>query len=190
MAPALPNGYTRTTRKRASTEVTVGAYDVPGLDIQIEPRAAIWAERYMLTHHLYLNERTMYLATIFIVLLLLPPTLLLVGQRVLDRTRQDREHDDRIALLELSRRVAWICCLMPILRMLFSFAPARFWRSLGNLGIFLNLFLPLVGILAGLTAIVLFLISARGGERYLSPLACLLAASMSVFLALGGMAAA
>ncbi len=109
----------------------------------------------------------MYLAIIFIVLLLLPPALLLIGQRILDRARPNREHgDDRIALLELSRRVAWICCLMPILRMLFSFASSRFWRSLGNLGIFLNLFLPLAGILAGLTAIVLFLISARSGERY------------------------
>jgi hypothetical protein len=133
----------------------------------------------------------MYLAIVFIVLLLLPPALLLVGQRIFGRPRFDQEHDDdQIVLLELSRRIAWICCLMPIVRMLFSFTPDAFWRSFGNLGIYLNLFLPLAGILAGLTAIVLFLISARSGERYLSPLACLLAASVSVFLTLGGMAAA
>ena len=129
----------------------------------------------------------MYFAIIFGVLLLFPIGLLLWGQSKLRGHTPDIDEDyDRTTLLQLSRRTAWFCCLMPIAMMLFSFLPNR---AMGNFGIYLWFILPMAGVLAGLTAVVLFVISARTSERILGPVACVSAIAMSILLVFGGMAA-
>jgi hypothetical protein len=119
-------------------------------------------------------------------LLILPVCTLLVLSRVTrDRIVGSEEDGERITRLHFARGLAVVCSLTPPTKMIWDELPKR---SRGNLGPFLGAFLVLVGVLGSMAAIVLLILSARGPERVVGPLACLLAVMMCLFLAWAGVA--
>lgn len=118
--------------------------------------------------------------TILWSLLLLPICLLLIARKLSDRALLNEGIDDeRISRLQIARWFGLFCSIAPIVLMVLSLLPDR-WS--GNPGVFFRLFFPATALLAFVPAIALFLMSARGAERFFAPLATLLAGSMCMFL--------
>jgi hypothetical protein len=118
---------------------------------------------------------------------LTPSILLLVGlkqsrRRALSCGDEYSEPQE----LGIARLAAWICVAVPFLQQLLGL-----WPSLSrNLGPTLWILLPALGSFAGLSAAVLFLINAKGLERFSGSLAALIGAGLAVLSFFAGTVAA
>jgi len=119
--------------------------------------------------------------------LLTPSILLLVGLK--QSRRRALSYGDSYSEpqeLGIARLAAWICVAVPFLQQLLGL-----WPSLSrNLGTTLWILLPALGSFAGVSAAVLFLINAKGLERFSGSLAALIGSGLAVLSFFAGMAAA
>jgi hypothetical protein len=113
--------------------------------------------------------------------------LLLIAQLASARPRPAAPPSDHRDGLPFARWFARLASAAPILFLLFSFLPERQVRNLGPI---MPDTLLMAGALAGVCAIVLFLAAARGIERWMGPVACMVAICLIVLSVLAGSATA
>ena len=120
-------------------------------------------------------------------LALLPMALIMIGMRTSNPGGVSRAQDERSEGLRFARGLAVLSSTCPILRLLLGLLPERAMRSLGPE---LVIFLPVVGGLAGLFAVILYLATARGIERWAGSFASLMAMGLLVLSVVAGWSAA
>jgi hypothetical protein len=120
-------------------------------------------------------------------LALLPMALIMTGMRTSNHGGVSRAQDECVEGLQFARGLAILSSACPILRLLMDPLPERAMRSLGPE---LVIFLPVVGGLAGLFAVILYLVTARGIERWAGTLASLMAMGLLVLSVVAGWSAA
>ncbi len=130
---------------------------------------------------------TIWFWGLFWLFLLLPVTLVALGKRAsaLDATRADGGQDSDG--VHFARGFAAVSSTLPVVLMLLGLVRGP--ASNGALNI-LTLYIPILGALAALSALVLYLFSGRGAERWIGSLATILAAGWMVLLVVAGWAAA
>lgn len=124
---------------------------------------------------------------VFWVLLLLPVILVALGKRASALRAVGADGGSDGDGVRFARGFAAASSLLPVVLLLLGLLPGSALNSTLNV---LTLFVPIVGTLAGLCALVLYLLSGRGIERWIGSLATLLAVGWLVLLVFAGWAAA
>ena len=123
---------------------------------------------------------------LFWLLLLLPIVLVVLGKRESVRRAAlvpEQEQDG----LHFARRFAAASSILPVILLLLGSTHLAALHSSVTL---LTLYIPIVGTLAGLCALVLYLLNGRGMERWIGTFASILAVAWLVLLVIAGWAAA
>jgi hypothetical protein len=131
--------------------------------------------------------RTLWFWSVFWLLLLLPVVLVALGRRAtaLRTAGADGEHPrDGI---HFARGLAAASGIVPLALLLLGLLPRASYNDALNT---ISLYVPILGTLVGLCALVLYLWKGRGMERWIGSLAAVLALGWLVLLVMAGWAAA
>lgn len=114
---------------------------------------------------------------------LLPGGLALTGWFLGHRAMINGGQEDEREWVSVSRVLTACCCAMPPIRLLAGSLPEGFSRHVSP--VFVP-FLIVFGLVTGAAGFICSLVAARGSERWLAGIACLLAFAETLLLAFAG----